>query len=129
MVRRPAGVLRVVVVNTALALVSGGIASMRYLEGHTNVLAIAATLILIVVGPGLLIRHPLVWRAARPLTYIFAMVLSLLVAFSVFEGEFAESWVFYLSLLPVIVYLIGVRGYLAGTAVTVYYGVPEVRGR
>lgn len=123
---RPAGVWRVAIVNATLALLAGGIAGMRYVEGHTNVLAIAATLILIGVGPGLLIRHPLVWRVVRPLTYVFAMVLSLLVVFAIFEGQFKESWLFYVSLAPVVVYLIGVRGYLSGEEVMTYYGVPVV---
>jgi len=121
---RPPGVLRVVIVNTALLLIAGGIAWMRHAEGHTNVLAIIATAILVIVGPGLLIRHPLVWRIARPLTYVFAMVLSLLVAFAIFEGQFAESWLFYVLLAPVVFYLIGVRGYLSGAGVMLYYGVP-----
>ena len=120
---RPAGLTRVALVNTALAVLSAGIAWVRFADGHTNVIAVGATLTLLLLGPGLLIRHRLVWRLARPLAYLAAMVLSLLLVFSLLEGDFAGMWMFYVLIVPVVVYLIGVRGYLAGEQVQRYYGV------
>jgi len=120
---RPVGLSRVVLTNTALALVIGGVAWMRFSEGHTNVIAIGVTVMLVLLGPGLLIRHRLVWRLARPFAYVCAMVLSLLVVFAIIEGQPLEYWFFYGPLVLVVLYLIGMRGYLSGQHVAAYYGV------
>lgn len=75
------------------------------------------------LGPVLLIRKPLTWRVSRALIYAYAMGLSLLVMFGIFHGSlFNYPLVVFLEVL-VVVYLIGVRGYLNGQPARDFYGV------
>ena len=74
-------------------------------------------------GVVLLIRHRIIWQAVRVLCYLWALTLAFIFLSALIKGALWIYPIRMLLLLLVVVYLIGVRGYLNESTVREYYGV------
>ena len=119
----PKGLIGVVITNSVFALVC--LAGLVVLEKAGGMVPAAAfgMLIWACLGPGLLIRRRFTWRVGRTLIYAFAMGLSLVIMFSIFHGSLFNNPVVVLWEVLVVVYLIGVRGYLNTRPALEYYRI------
>lgn len=124
----PTGVTRVVVINSAFAVVGLIGLSLQASSGNISPVTVFATVMWLCLGPPLLIKSPFTWRISRTLIYAYAMVLALLSAFAILRGSLLTSPVTILLGFGLVVYLIGVRGYLNSVSARAYYGVPPLGG-
>ena len=117
----PKGLLRVVIVNSGLALV--GLAGVVYQAntGAVSPLTVFGTLMWTCLGPGLLLKKPLIWRVGRVLIHAYAMGLAVLIVFAILRGALLRDPLIIGLELAMVVYLIGLRGYLNSEPARAYY--------
>ena len=117
----PGGLLRVAIINGVLALV--GLVGIAYQAnaGEVSALTVFGTLMWICLGPGLLIKKPITWRLGRVLIYAYAMGLSLLFVFALLGGAWRNEPLIVLTEVILVVYLIGIRGYMNSEPMREYY--------
>ena len=113
-----------VIVNTLLALLGAGSLLVELRAGHFNPALALAAAVWLSLGPMLLIRKSAIWRMSRPLIYAFALGLAVMVIFAITDGALLRNPVIIGLQILVVVYLIGLRGYLNGNPVRAYYRVP-----
>jgi len=117
----PGGLIRVSAVNSVLALV--GLVGIIYQAnaGEVSALTVFGTLMWVGLGPGLLIKKPITWRLGRVLIYAYAMGLSLLIVFALLGGAWRKEPLIVLTEVVLVVYLIGIRGYMNSEPMREYY--------
>ena len=120
------GLIRVIVVNLLLWL--GFVVTAYFQRDHLigALVAIGASIIFISLGPALLFANVLVWKCARLLAYFSALILSFFLISSVInEGLLGAPW-YTVTLLILIIYLIGLRGFLNTDSMRLHFGIESI---
>ena len=119
----PKGLLRVVVINSVFALISLVGFTLQAGAGNLSALTAFGAFVWICLGPALLFRKPLTWRIGRTLIYAYAMGLALLIVFAILQGALLRTPIVIALEVLLVVYLIGVRGYLNSESARDYYSI------
>lgn len=122
----PSGIRNIVVINGLVTLYYFVTYYLLPSEAKQTAMAWAQLLMgtaFLLTGASLLIRHRIIWQVIRIFCYVWALLLAFIFLSAVIEGALWTYPIRLLLLLLLVVYLIGMRGYLNENHVRAHYGV------